>query len=602
MAAAPLRPYYESASPALLAQMPADPSPEPMEEMPGWRSLYQHLESSLAAYETWRLSWWEHWSQIARYELPYRYHAFITANTFDRGLRRDNLIIDETATLCGKVLAAGLKSGLTNPDSPWVHLGPSIPGANIDRDMQIWYDDTADALQYLQTHSNFYESLDDAYEDLVFFGNGVTIDYEDAQNGLYCANYCAGEYFIGNGYDFGDEVLYAKFRMTAGQIVERFGIEKCPEEIRRAWAQKGSALQGEFVVAHAIEPNFAVRGEHDEGVGVVPGGFTWRETFWLWGKANNAPLSMAGFHEKPFSVMRWNQVSNDPYARGPGTDALGAAIQIQVETRAEAEAMEKVNRPPMTGPPELQNQPLATRPDGITYVNTATGNAAFRPAYEIKPDLPAIRANIAGVQERVGRIFYNQLFRAIEMLRTQVHGNVTATEIDALKAEQLQQLGPVIGRVLGTIRVRVRRQLKILSRLGWIKPLPPGFRQAGLKIEFISMLTEARRAASTTAITRLYAFGEQIAPQVGPQVLMNADHDEAFREMGMLLGVPPRILLPPAAVKKLQAAAAQQQQQAQAGQLALAGVGGAKALSETQLSPNNALGALTGAGGGGGAA
>jgi len=594
-------PFYQRASPSLLALTPADPPPRRPVPNENWNVLYQHLESRIAAFYTWRLSWWEAQGEIARYELPYRWHAFITANTFDRGLRKDNLIVDETATIAGRVCAAGMMSGLTDPDRPWVSLGPAMPNIEIDQAGQQWLDDTADALRYLQAHSNFYESLAVAYEDLVFFGNGVTIDYEHDANGLHCVNYCAGEYFLGVGFDFSDLVLYAEFRLTVGQIVERFGIEKCPDEIRRMWAQKGGALENEFIIGHAIEPNFPVRGPAGQEVGVVKGGFTWREIFWLRGKAGDGPLSEAGFREIPFSNMGWHRVSNDPYYRGPGSDALGATIQLQLETARQAELIEKIARPSMAFDIQLQNQPTSTRPDGITWVNTATGKPLAYPIYEPPAAAVApITENLVQIRQRIETIFYNPLFRAIEMLRQEVRGNVTATEIDALKAEQLMQLGPVIGRVYEAIRGRIRRQLAIMHRAGWIKPVPESLRRTPLKIDFISMLTMAQRAAATAAITRAWAFAENVNP-LAPTAHLNLDPDESVREMATLLGVPARIVRAPAMVKKLQAQMAQQAQQAQAAQLAMAGVGAAKGLSETQIAPNNALGALVGGGQQGGA-
>lgn len=589
-------PYYTRAGPTLLSLEPADPPPVRGRIDNDWLILYQHLEARLASFTSWRLSWWQHWSEIAKYMLPRRYHSFITANTFDRGLRRDNLIIDETGTLAGQCCAAGMMSGLTDPDRPWLKLGPSVPGAELDRAGQMWFDDLTDRLRYVQAESNFYESIGVAFEDLVFFGNGVTVDYEHDRDVMHTVNYCAGEYFLGAGYDFDDEVLYAEFRLTVAQIVERYGIEHCPEEIRRMWAQKGSALENEFVVGHAIEPNFAVKGVGSREVGVVPGGFTWREVYWLRGQSTTGALSMAGFNEKPFSVMQWNQVSNNPYAWGPGSDALGAVIQLQLEGRAKAEALEKVNRPPMVGPIELQNQPNATRPDGITWVNTQNGHPAFMPAYQIRPDIPAITADIQQVQERVQRIFFNQLFRSIEMLRNSVRGQVTATEIDALKAEQLMQVGPVIGRVLKSLRDRIHRQLAIMNRAGLVPPMPDSVRQAGIKAEFITMLTTAQRATATAAIQRAWSFAQAIAP-INPTAVFNLDANESVREMAELLGVPARLIPSPQTVKQNIDAWQKQQQAAQLGSAAMAGVQGANLLGRAGVTPDTALGALVGAGG-----
>lgn len=589
------QPYYTQASPRLLAQTPANANEKKpnAQEIAEWATIYQSCESRIASLNTWRLTHWNTWGQIARYMAPWRYYAFITANTFANGIRNDSAIVDRTATLAGEVCSAGLMSGMTDPDRPWLKLGPAIPGFELDKPGQMFYDDLTDRLRYIYAESNFYEAQAQHYDDLTFFGTSPVIDYESREDILHCFVPCAGEYFLGNAFDFTSETLYREFRLNVSQIVEMFGLENCPEDIIKMWRQKGGALDNESVIGHCIEPNYAIESGTGTAVGVVPGDFTWREVYWLRGKQNAKPLSMSGFHEQPFAVSRWDQQGNDPYGRGVGEKMLPDTIQLQLETRQKAESIEKVNRPPMGADVALMNQPSSINPGKITYMNAANGEKKFWPLFEIKPDIPAITADIEIVQQRIGRTAYNDVFRTFENLRDETRSQVTATEIDALKEERLIPLGPVIGRVYGSMRKRVRRHLEIMKRRDIFPRVPPSLRGVPLKIDFVSLLTQAQKATSTAAIARSVQFAGTVAA-IYPQARYNIDPDEAVREFNEGVGAPSRILRSPAQVKKLVQAEVDQQKAAQAMQFTKEGAASAGVLSKASLAPGNALSALVG--------
>lgn len=604
MGASPDAPYYTRGGPTLLSQTDADPQdnkPTKQEERE-WAVLYQHCESRRQALYNWRLNWWVMWGQVARYQRPDRYYAFVESNTFDRGLRKDQLIVDRTPTICGDVCAAGLMAGLTDPDRDWLQLGPAIPGFELDQAGQQWYADVAERYNYVLTHCNFYDAQAQHYNDLTFFSTSPFIDYEDVDEILHVKVPCAGEYMLGTGFDFSDEVLLEEFRLTVSQLVEMFGVENIPPDAQRMWRQKGGALEYEYTVAHMIEPNFGIYDEASgRSIGIVPGGFTWREVFWLRGKKDARPLSRAGFHEQPFGASRWITQGNDAYGRGaPGENMLGDAIQLQLETRSYYTAMNKEIDPPMGADVSLQNLPTSTNPGNITYMNTgAGGEKKFWPLYQFKANLEAMSQNMEKVRERIALTAFNNVFQPMQNLRDETRGQVTATEVDAIKEEQLMQLGPVIGRVYGSLRQRVRRHLAIMARRGLIPRKPPSLRGIPTKIDFISMLTVAQRATRTASIARTVQFLGTAAAE-WPDAKLLLDVEKAAREFNTGVGAPPDILISLRKFKQAQAAVAKQQQTAQAAAMVQAGAAAAKDLGNASTGPGTALSALVpGAGGGG---
>jgi hypothetical protein len=586
-------PYYTHGAPTLLSEVHADPREvKPSDaEKKEWVALYDHAEQRFGALYNWRLPQWTTWGQIARYMRPDRYYAFITANTYQQGLRKDFEIIDRTATLAGEVCAAGLMAGITDPDSRWLQLGPAIPGIELDQAGKQYYEDLTERLNYIYDHSNFYDAQAQHYDDLTFFGCAPVIDYPDEKEILHCFTPCAGEYMLGAGFSFNDEVIYREFKQTISQTVEQFGPDNCPPDVLKMWREKGGALDYENVIGHSIEPNFAID-SGGAGIGVVPGGFTWRELYWIRGKKDAKPLSMTGFHEQPFAVSRWNTQGNNPYARGVGEYMLGDCIQLQFETRMKAESIQKVNTPPMGADVSLMDLPNSTNPGKITYMNTANGGEKkFFPLYEIKPDIPAISADIALVQERLRETSYNKVFAAISSLSETAKGNMTATVADAIKSEGLTQIGPVIGRIHSTLRQRVRRHLAIMGRRGLEPKKPPSLRGVPLKIDLISMLTRARLATQTADIARTVQFaGSMVA--AWPESRFKVDPDAAIEEFNSGVGATSKILRPNKIVQQMVQAEAQQKKLAQVSELTQQGAASAAALSKASLAPGSALSAL----------
>lgn len=597
------QPYYTRGGPTLLAMTPADPqfAKPSKQQQTEWAGLYDHNESRRQALYTWRLPWWKTWGQVAMYMRPERYYLYIEGNTYDRGDRKDQAIVDRTATLCGEVCAAGLMAALTDPDRDWLHLGPAIPGFELDQAGQQWYEDLSERLNYIYTHSNFYDAQAQHYDDLVFFGTAPAIDYADEDEIIHVFTPCSGEFMLGAGFDFSDEVLARDFRLTVSQMVEMFGPENCPLDVLKMWTQKGGALEYEQVVSHLIEPNFPIRSDLSgaSDVGVVPGGFTWRETYWIRGKKDAKPLSMAGFHEQPFATSRWNTQANDPYGRGVGEYMLGDTVQLQLETRQKAESIEKVNRPPMGADVSLVNLPSSTNPGKITYFNTgANGEKKFFPLFEVKPDIPAITADIAIIQERIAKTAKNDIFRFMQNLREQTKSDITTVEIDTLKEEALMQLGPVIGRIYGSTRKRVRRHLAIMARRGLIPPKPPTLQGVPTKIDFVSMLTAAQKATKTQATAKTAQFLGSLSG-AWPEARLLLDVEKTGRDFNDGVGGDASILVSPRQFK--QAVDAMNKQNAANAALAQtqAGATAAAGLAKTTLAPGNALSALVGGVGGG---
>lgn len=585
---------YERSSATLLSQQPSEASPENVsgQDQKNWNILRGHLEARLVSLRNWRESWWtQNYSDLALYIDPRR-SIWLTqssggqpsANNMSRGKKINNQIVDPTGTYASRVCSAGIMSGLASPSRPWFKIMPSVKGTVIDADGRKWIDDAEDVIYNVLAGSNFYNSFAQECEDLVVYGTAPVIIYEDEKDLLRCYNPVVGEYYLASSATLRVDALYRQFVMTIAQMVNYFELENCPPDVQKMWQQKGSGLDTERIVGHSIEPNFEIG---KSGIGKIPGNFSWREVYWVYGSGSQKPLSMKGFVDQPFTSARWSTQSNDAYGRSVGMDVLPDIVQLQVETLRKAEAIEKMVRPPLLADAQLKNQPSSILPGHVTYVTGLGPKNGMRSIYDVNPDIGAMMKDLEAIQERIKKGFFNDV---ILMLSSQPGDRRTAYEVAQLMQERLQVLGPVIENIITeSLKPKLKRIFGIMTRKNMLPPMPESMKKVPLDVEFISMLALAQKATATGGLERLAALiGNMVA--VFPEAKDKLNVDAYIDKMNELLDNPQNILYSEdevAAIRQKQQqqqAAAQQMEAMQHGaQTASIGADAAQTLANTEV-------------------
>lgn len=550
-----------------------------------------------------RYSWWTHWRELADYFLPRRYKWIITPNQMARGSPINQHILDSTGVICARNLASGLVSGKSSPTRPWFKLRVGTVDSTTTSPVSLWLAECERIIYLIFSESNFYNSIAQFYYDLVIFGTATMLIYEDFENVINCINPCAGEYYLDIDGKYRPTIFYREFTLTVQAVVKEFGYENCSESVRKLYDDPGGAnLSREIIVAHSIEPN-------DDGRAAEFGfsnKFAFRELYWEWGGSaspqggNYQPqgfLRRKGYHSRPNIACRWDLVSNDPYGRSPGMDALPDQKQVQLETRRKAQAIDKMVNPPLVADVQLKNQPASLLPGGMTYIQGMAANGG-KPAIASIYDthhfpVDAITQDLLEVKNRLARIFFNDVLMTASQYETR--SNVTAVEWDMRKSESLVALGPALDRIdyegLGPILDRV---FDIANRSGILPPAPPEIQGQMINVDYVSMLKQAQEAAASGGIDRLLAVAGNLLAAKN-DIMDNIDTDYALDKYSALLNNDPKIIRSPEAVAQIREQRAQQQaaanQAAMAEQLSKAG----KNLSETELGGGiNALQAMGG--------
>lgn len=548
----------------------------------------RYSEGRLMGLRTNRYSWWTHWRELADYFLPRRYKWIITPNMMSRGSPVNQHILDSSGVIFARNLASGLVSGKSSPTRPWFKLKIGRTDTTTTSPTSLWLAECERLLYLIFSESNFYNSIAQFYYDLVIFGTGVLLIYEDFSNVICCYNPCAGEYYIDIDGRYRPCILYREFTLTVSALVDEFGIDNVSPTIRQAYNEtQGAGLSREIVVAHSIEPNDDGRAAQ---FGFSPK-FAFREAYWEWGGSaspqggSNSPpgfLRRKGYHEQPNICARWDLVSNDPYGRSPGMDGLPDQKQLQLESRRKAQAIDKMVNPPLVADIQLKNQPASLLPGGITYVSgyAASGKPGFASVYDTKFPVSEITEDLNEVRERLKRTFFNDVLNTASQYETR--SNVTAVEWDMRKSESLVMLGPALERIdHEALKPIIERVFAMASRAGIFPPPPQEIQGKEMDIEFVSILQQAQQSAQASGIERLLGIVGNLAG-IDPQAIDNIDFDFALDKYSFLMNNDPKIIRSPEALAAIRQQRQQQQAQAQQADMAEKMAKSAKVLSETE--------------------
>jgi hypothetical protein len=551
------------------------------------------IQQRAAALKTEGLSkWYPMWKDVSKYIIPTR--GFFEGMMPNWGTRIDHkLVMSSEPMKAVGALASGMQSGLTNPSTPWFRLEVDDDEAMMDEAGKEWLELATGKVRAAFRDSNVYGALYSMYEETPSFGTHAFIVLKDFKTAVRARTFTCGEYFIGCGADGRVNAFHRFYWITAGQLVEEFGYENCSGMVQAEY--DNNTLDTWHQVYHLIEPNDArIPGLKDAR------NMAFRSVYWESSvQGNNRALLISGFEENPVIAARWDVTTTaDAYGKGPGWTVMGDVKMLYKMVKKFLEALDKVVDPPVVAD---SSTIVNTLPGGLSRTSGNNPNGGLKPAYEIKPDLPAIQNAIKWVEDKVKTSFFVNFF----LMVSQTSKDMTAEEVIQRKSEQVLMLGPIIHRLSSEgFAPLIERTFNILVRARAIPPPPPSIAGRPIKIKYISMLAQAQEMAETSIIEQFGKFVGSIAP-TKPEVLDNVDFDEMVRNYAAKIGVPAKILTNPQMMAQLRAARDKQQQTAATAQNAAAAAQTGKVLADTPVGGGSALAQILAGGApppGGGAA
>lgn len=554
---------------------------------PGSQNDYAKLnyQRRLVALRQERDSWLPALKDVQKYIAPTR--GFFEGTMPNFGKKIDHqTILDGHATRSLNILGSGMTSGLTNPSRPWFKLAlTDVDLMNFDS-VKEWLAIVQTRMLAVFSRSNIYGALNSLYHEVGAFGTASLMLTEDYRTVIRARNFTAGEYVLAAGADGRINTFGREYWMTAAQIIEEFGERNVSPQVTNA--MKINRPDQFFKINCLIEPNDKRIMDRADFAGKA-----WRSVYWEQVSPDYTSfLGQRGFDDFPVMAPRWEvTTTSDVYGRGPGWNALGDVKMLQKETKTYLLALEKVGDPPVQVDGNIDDVNLL--PGGVTRSSNMSPNAGMRAAYEVNPDLNAMRAGITEVKQAIDSFFFADLFLMIYQAE---RPDMTAREIVERHEEKLLMLGPVLERLESELLdPLIERTFNIMLRSGMIPPPPPELQGQDWHVDYISMLAQAQKMVGLTAIEQTARFTGSLV-SVFPGAADNFDADEAIRNYGEMIGLPPKIVRSPDVLQQLRTARAKAAQQAKAEQDAQVLAANAKVLSDTKVGNSTALDQMLGVG------
>lgn len=563
------------------------------------RNKYEILRAQL---RNERNSFLNHWREITENLMPRRGRFYTNDN--NEGDKRNNKIIDSSATMALRTLRSGMMGGVTSPARPWFRLTTPDPTFSENADVKNWLETVSDRLSTVFLKSNLYNVLPIVYSDMGGFGTACMFIEEDFDDVIRCYPFPVGSYYIANDAKLKVNTFAREFRMTVRQLVEKFGYDSTTRTID--WSQisdlvrslyENNQTEAWIEIAHVIIPNEDYDpnkklGRFKKYISVYYElGYTGSSTAnsnYLGGAPDKGKyLRMEGYDYFPILAPRWEIASEDVYGTScPGMTALGDIKQLQIGEKRTLQAIEKMINPPMVGSTALRNAKASILPGDITYLDERDSQAGFRAAHDIRFDINAMEAKQAQVRQRISRTFYEDLFL---MLAQSDRRQITAREIEERHEEKLLALGPVLEQLnQDLLDPLIDIAFDIMIKQDLIPEPPEELAGKNLKVEYISVMAQAQKLNGLASIDRFTQYVGQVMA-ADSKVLDKVNTDQLIDLYGETVSIPSNIIKTDEEVKELREERAKiEAQQQQAEQQAQA-VQGVKDLSQTELSGDSAL-------------
>lgn len=522
--------------------------------------IKDRLVRRAAGLKDYRQDFNDHYRELQEFFLPRRGNFDEGAPRNRRGKKINQRILNSKGTLALRTLQSGMQAGITSPARPWFRLIPSELAMRSLGAVRTYTNDVERIMrQYFQS-TGTYNALHVSYGDLGLLGTDCALLDEDLENGFVLHQIPPGMFWLGcNGRNEID-TMYMEDWMTVEQVVGRFVYRNNPRAepdwsvvslaVKNLW-DHGNRMT-DVHVARMVEP----RKDRDPD-SITADNKPIASVWWEVGASGTQLLRNSGYQNNPLIASRWYKEGMDVYGRSPGMDALPDVKSLQVMEREKAEAVRRMNRPPMNAPTSMRNSPFSLLPGAVNFTDDQNG---LRPAYEGNAPINYMREDIRELEDRIDTAMFADLFL---MLANSDRRQITAREIDERHEEKLIGLGPVLElQHKEKLRPLILGVYNILERQGKLPETPQELDGQKLMIDYISMLAQAQKAVATGGVERLFAFAGNLSA-VMPQVLDKLDGDKAIDEYAEMLGTPARIVRDDDVVagEREERAAAQQEQQ-----------------------------------------
>ncbi|MGR3978994.1 phage head-tail adapter protein [Acinetobacter sp. 1207_04] len=526
----------------------------------------------LTTLKTERIKHEHHWKQCAKYCAPERMPSFsdVTASGLEEQRKQARAELYDSSAVDGlQLLVSSIISGTTSPTSKWFTAIPS----GLDTPDQLtegerWLEQVTDFMFRNIHSSNFDSEVADFVTDLVTFGHAILYADQKDNGGFVFNTWNISNCFISSTQANGIiDTIYKEYRLSATQMVNEFGYEKCSDKVQTAFNKK---QETQFTLVHAIYPRTKeqIKGEAGQRISTaMPFASVTIES------NSKQVVRESGYEELPVVVSRFRKLPNSHYGSGMASLVLPDAITVNQVMKLSLQSAELNLGGLWIAQHDgiINPNTLRIRPNAIISANTVdsikrldTGSATVGMGLDF----------VIHLQNKIRKSLLS------DQLTAPNQSPLTASEVHARVQIQRQQLGSIFGRMQAEyMQGLLLRTWGLAMRSGMLPVAPDELRQAsGISFAFINPMAAAQKLEHVTAVQNLMGNVMNLV-QIDPTIMDNINLDKAVQVVADGLNVPTSVLrteeelIQLRQAKQEQQQAMQEQQQAQQAQQAMASTG-----------------------------
>ncbi len=492
----------------------------------------EHIER-MKRLETDRANFDEQFQDCADYAMPQ--NSQIISERSSGEVSMD--LFDTTAEESNIQLASGLYSFMFPTETRAFVLEVDDEELAENDDAKQWLDATTKTIHKYLINSTFREAFFEYLKSLGCFGTGCLYEEKGKKTTIVFINYFMRDIYVIRNSDGEVDTVYRRFRFSARQAVQEFGLENLGDKIQTAYNDL-SNRDKKFKFIHVVEPREDRDPDADD-----PLNMPWSSLYISRDESEFVNKSESGYEEFPYQVSVFDKDSLEDYGRSPTMKKLPDIRMANELKRIRIKGWDKMVDPTMLVKDDGSVWPLTTKPGGVVFYRDE------KPEWwEFKGNLTEINNAVSETQQEIQKGYFVDMFDPLIDKQ-----NMTATEVQARVEQKLRFLTPIIGRLQsGLFNPMIQRVIGILSRQKKLPEMPSELSEKDFSIMYLGRLALALRTIETEGLTKTLI---EWAPLADMNILEWLDHINipvAFRDSARNNGVPATWLRSLDEVKRIQ--------------------------------------------------
>ena len=492
----------------------------------------QHIER-MKRLETDRANFDEQYQDCADYAMPQ--NSQIISERSSGEVLMD--LFDTTAEESNIQLASGLYSFMFPTETRAFVLEIDDEELSKKDEIKQWLDQTTKTIHKYLISSTFREAFFEYLKSLGCFGTGCLYEEKGKKVVIVFINYFMRDIYIVRNSDGDVDTVYRRFRFSARQAAQEFGVDNLGEKIRTAY-DSTSDMDKKFEFLHVVEPRLKRDLNADDSANMP-----FASIYISRDEMEFIETEKKGYEEFPYQVSVFDKDSLEDYGRSPTMKKLPDIRMANELKRIRIKGWDKMVDPTMLVKDDGSVWPLTTKPGGVVFYRDE------KPEWwKFEGNLSEINNAISETKEEIRAGYFVDMFDPLIDKQ-----NMTATEVQARVEQKLRFLTPIIGRLQsGLFNPMIQRVIGILGRQKKLPPMPEELVDIDFSVMYLGRLALALRTIETEGLTKTL---QEWAPLADQGILEWLDHINipvAFRDSARNNGVPATWLRSLDEVKQIQ--------------------------------------------------